>query len=408
MPYFDQEWISDLLSKTDIEDIVSEYVSLNNKSGRMWGLCPFHHEKTPSFSVSKDKQIFYCFGCHESGNAISFLMKIDRLTFPEAVERLAERAQIPLPEQANDANYEKNKQRRQKIYEINKKAGLYYYKSLYSTEGQTALAYLNKRGLDDKTIKKFGLGYAKTEWDDLLKYLLSQGYSKKQINEAGLCIIKNENAYDNFRNRIIFPIFNVFGDVIGFGGRVMDDSMPKYLNTSDTFAFNKRRNVYALNFIRAIKKIQSVVLVEGYMDVISLYAKGIFNAVATLGTALTREQAQLIKRYVPMVYIAYDGDSAGQNAALKAIDILEVVGLKVKIIVFTEGLDPDEYIKKNGYTAFVQSAKGAIDAVTFKLNRLKDTIDLSQYEGKSEYAVKACDIIRELKTQLNESTIYNV
>ncbi len=400
MAYYDQDWINGLLAKIDIEDIVSDYVSLQNKSGRMWGLCPFHHEKTPSFSVSKDKQIFYCFGCHEGGNVISFLMKIDKLTFPEAIERLAERAGIPLPENTSDADYEKNKQRRLKIYEINKKAGQFYYQNLTGENGKHALDYLKSRGLDDKTIKKFGLGYASDEWDSLLNHLTEQGYKKAQINEAGLCLIKNEHAYDNFRNRIMFPIFNVFGDVIGFGGRVMDDSTPKYLNTSDTFAFNKRRNVYALNFVKAIKRIQSVVLVEGYMDVISLYAKGIYNAVATLGTALTKEQALLIKRYVPLVYIAYDGDAAGQKATLKAIEILESVGLKAKVIVFSEGVDPDEYIKTNGYNAFVAQAKHALDAVNYRLDRLKEGHDLSAYEGKSAYVVGACEIIKSLQNPI--------
>ena len=400
MAYYDQDWINELLAKVDIEDVVSDYVNLQSKSGRMWGLCPFHHEKTPSFSVTKDKQIFYCFGCHEGGNVISFIMKMDKLTFPEAIERLAERAGIPLPENTQDVDYEKKKQRRLKIYEINKKAGQFYYQQLNGEKGKAGLNYLKSRGLDDKTIKKFGLGFAPDEWDGLLNHLTAQGYTKPQINEAGLCIIKNEHAYDNFRNRIMFPIFNIFGDVIGFGGRVMDDSTPKYLNTSDTAAFNKRRNVYALNFVKAIKRIQSVVLVEGYMDVISLYAKGIYNAVATLGTALTKEQAQLIKRYVPLVYIAYDGDAAGQKATLKAIEILESVGLKAKVIVFSEGLDPDEYIRANGYQAFVAQAKNALDAVNYKLDRLKDGHDLTAYEGKSAYVVGACDIIRSLSNPI--------
>jgi DNA primase len=402
MAYYDREWINELIAKVDIEDVISDYVTLQNKSGRLWGLCPFHSEKTPSFSVQKDKQIYYCFGCHESGNAISFVMKIDKLTFPETIERLAQRVSLPLPKNTSDKNYEENKKRREKIYEINKKAGLFYYKNLYEEDGKEALDYLYKRELNDKTIKKFGVGYAKDSWDSLLNFLKAEGYSAPQIKDAGLCSIKNENIYDSFRNRVMFPIFNIFGDVIGFGGRVLDDSMPKYLNTSDTFAFNKRKNVYSLNFVKSIKRIQSVVLVEGYMDVISLYSKGIFNSVATLGTALTKEQALLIKRYVPRVYIAYDGDKAGQNATLKAIDILENTDLSAKVIKFNEGFDPDEFIKSKGYNAFVDKAKNAIDSVNFKIDKLSEEYDLNKQEDKAKYIVEATIILRKLKNPIEQ------
>ena len=401
MAFFDQDFINELLAKTDIVSVVSDYVPLQSKSGRMWGLCPFHSEKTPSFSVTKEKQIFYCFGCHEGGNAISFLMKMDKLSFPEAVERLAERAGMPMPEQkSGSADYEKNKQKQRRIYEINKLAAHYFYDRLNSEAGISALAYLKKRGLSTKTITKFGLGYAPETWDDLLLHLKAKGCKIDEVSEAGLCTVKNGKAYDAFRNRVIFPIINIFGEVIGFGGRVMDDASPKYLNTSDTPAFNKRRNVYALNFVKAIKKIQSVVLVEGYMDVISLYERGVVNAVATLGTALTREQAQLIKRYVPLVYVAYDGDSAGQKATEKALDILESVGLSARVIIFTEGMDPDEYIKAFGYAEFVKQAKAAKEATAFRLDRLKQGFNLSVFEDKAKYVVEGTKTLLRLKNPI--------
>jgi len=400
MAYFERDWINELLAKVDIEDVISDYVTLQNKSGRLWGLCPFHSEKTPSFSVSKDKQIFYCFGCHESGNAISFVMKIDKLTFPETIERLADRVSMPLPKTSSSEDYEKNKKRREKIYEINKTAGMYYYNNLFEGEGKKAFEYLTSRGLDEKTIKKFGVGFAGEAWDGLLNHLKEKGYKVPQIKDAGLCSIRNENVFDSFRSRVMFPIFNITGSVIGFGGRVLDDSNPKYLNTSDTFAFNKRKNVYGLNFVKSIKRVQSVVLVEGYMDVISLYSKGIFNAVATLGTALTKEQAQLIKRYVPLVYIAYDGDDAGQKAALKAIDVLESAGLNARIIDFDEGLDPDDFINSRGYAAFVQRAKEAKDSISFKLDKLVEEYDLNKHDDKAKYIVKATDILRSLKNPI--------
>ncbi|MEX1308108.1 MAG: DNA primase [Eubacteriales bacterium] len=401
MAFFEQDFINELLAKTDIESVISDYVTLQNKSGRLWGLCPFHGEKTPSFSVTKEKQIFYCFGCHEGGNAISFLMKIDKLTFPEAVERLAERAGMPLPEQkTNNADYEKNKQRKQRIYEINRLAAHYFYDLLNGDKGKKAKAYLEKRGLSSKTITKFGLGYAAETWDDLLLHLQAKGCKIDEVKEAGLCSVKNGKAFDTFRARVVFPIINIFGEVIGFGGRVMDDSSPKYLNTSDTLAFNKRRNVYSLNFVKAIKKIQSVVLVEGYMDVISLYERGVVNAVATLGTALTREQAQLIKRYVPLVYVAYDGDNAGQKATEKALDIVESVGLKAKVIAFTEGMDPDEYIKTFGYAEFVKQAKSAKEATDFRLDRIKRGFDLSSFEDKATYIVQGTKVLKKLKNPI--------
>ncbi len=402
MAYFDQDFINELLARTDIESVVSDYVTLQNKSGRLWGLCPFHSEKTPSFSVTKDKQIYYCFGCHEGGNAIGFLMKMDKLTFPEAVERLAERANLPLPEQkSTDADFEKSKKLKQRIYEINKLAAHFFYDNLNSEKGEKARKYIEKRGLSAKTVTKFGMGYASESWDELLLHLKSKGCKIDEVREAGLCTVKNGKAFDAFRNRVMFPIINIFGDVIGFGGRVMDDSTPKYLNTSDTPAFNKRRNVYALNFVKSIKKIQSLVLVEGYMDVISLYERGVVNAVATLGTALTREQAQLMKRYVPLVYVAYDGDSAGQNATDKALDILESVGLSAKVIQFTEGMDPDEYIKAFGYAAFVKQAKGAQDATAFRLSRIRAGYHLASFEDKAKYIVEGTRAILKLKNPID-------
>jgi DNA primase len=400
MAFFEREWINELLAKVDIADVIADYVTLINKSGKLWACCPFHGEKTPSFSVSKEKQFYYCFGCHESGNVIGFVMKMDNLTFPEAVEKLASKVSMPIPETKGNKNYQADKARLAKIYEINKKAGMYFYINLNDKVGKDTLQYAEKRGLDEHTIKKFGLGYSLDSWNGLLNYLKKSGYDAKEIKDAGLCSVKNDKVFDVFRNRIMFPIFNMYGDVIGFGGRIMDDSVPKYLNTSDTFAFNKRKNVYGLNFVKKIKGLQSVVLVEGYMDVISLYAKGIYNAVATLGTALTKEQAILIKRFVPLVYIAYDGDKAGMKATLKAIDILDSVGLDCKVIPFEDGLDPDEYIQKNGYNAFVSAAKDALTSVQYKLNRLVENFDLDDYAGKAKYIVAAALILKKLQNPI--------
>ena len=400
MARFSDTWLSELYAKNDIVDVISGYTTLNERGGRHWGLCPFHNEKTPSFSVSRDKQLYYCFGCKQGGNVAHFIMKTENVTFVEAVEILARRAHMEMPQALEDKDYKESKQKRQKIAEMNKLAARFYYDTLHGPKGARALAYLKKRGIEDSIIKRFGIGYAPDEWDSVLNMLKQKGYSQSQINESGLVKVSNNNMYDAFRNRVMFPIINIFGDVIAFGGRVLDDTVPKYLNTRETLLFNKRRNLYGIDLVRKMRNIKSVVIVEGYMDVVSLQAHGVKAVVASLGTALTKEQAMLLKKYTDDVYIAYDGDQAGQIATMKAIDILSAQRLSVKVIRFEEGIDPDEYIKTNGLHAFAKKVKAASTAIGYKLDMKKHAFDMETDDGKEGYAIAAAKIIASIESPI--------
>lgn len=397
---FGDVWLSELYHKNDIVDVISDYVTLNERGGRFWGLCPFHHEKTPSFSVNRDQQFYYCFGCKQGGNVANFVMKSENLTFPEAVELLARRSGMPVPKMLDGVRYREAKERKKLIAEMHKIAARFYHDMLVSPAGSGAFAYLKRRGIGEDVVKRFGLGYAPDSWDAVSSLLADNGYGPAVISESGLVTEKNGKAFDTFRNRVMYPIVNVFGEVIAFGGRVLDDSTPKYLNTRDTALFNKRRNLYGIDLLRRQKSIKSAVIVEGYMDVVSMYAHGVKAVVASLGTALTKEQAILLKRYTSDVFIAYDGDEAGELATAKAMGILEAEGLKVRVIRFDEGLDPDDFIRKYGLAGFAKKVKTAPSALQYRLEMKKREFLLDTEDGREGYAIAAAKVIAEIDSPI--------
>jgi DNA primase len=397
---FSDVWLSELYTKSDIVDVISEYTTLTERGGRYWGLCPFHHEKTPSFSVNQEKQLYYCFGCKQGGNVANFIMKIENLTFGEAAELLARRCGLPMPQMIDDKQYRQIKEKKQQIAAMHKLAARFYHETLMAPEGKTALGYLKKRGIGEDAIKRFGLGYAPDRWESVASLLAQNGYSAALINESGLVTAKNDKVFDTFRNRVMFPIINVFGEVIAFGGRVLDDSTPKYLNTRETALFNKRRNLYGIDLLRRQRSIKSAVIVEGYMDVVSMYAHGVKSVVASLGTALTKEQAILMKRYTNDVFIAYDGDEAGEIATQKAMDILETEGLSVRVIRFDEGLDPDDFIRRYGLAGFAKKVKVAPSAMGYRLEIKKREFLLDTEDGREGYAIEAAKIIARIDSPI--------
>lgn len=402
MARFTDDWLSELYAKNDIVDVVSEYTTLAERGGRYWGLCPFHSEKTPSFSVSRDKQLYYCFGCKVGGNATNFVMKTENVTFPEAVERLAKRANMEMQQVLQDKQYKRITQKKKKIVSMNKIAAQAYFDTLHAPAGKHALEYLQKRGIDEKSIKRFGLGFAPDDWSTITDLLKKEGFKDEDIKDSGLVSVKNDNMFDTFRNRVMFPIINTFGDVIAFGGRVMDDSTPKYLNTKETVAFNKRRNLYGIDLIRKMKNIKGVVVVEGYMDVVSLCAHGVKAAVASLGTAFTRQQAILLKRYTGDVFLAYDGDSAGRIATMKALDILSGEGLNIRVVQFEEGEDPDDFIRKKELAGFAKKVKHSLTAIGYKLDVIKREFDMKTEDGREGYAIAAAKIIAAIDSPIKQ------
>ncbi len=396
MAYFADEWIHELLSRINIADLVGEYVTLQNKGGRLWACCPFHNEKTPSFTVNPDKGFFHCFGCGKGGNAIHFVMEQDKLTFPEACAYLAEKVDLAVPENTDNRQYEARKAARKKNCEMNKAAALYFHKLLYSPAGSAALEYLKGRGINDRIVKTFGLGFSGNDWDGLMKLLEKNGFTKQEMSAGGLIKINEGKSYDLFRNRVMMPIINTFGDVIGFGGRVMDDGMPKYLNSPETAAFSKSRNLYNLNIVRRQKDVRSLVLVEGYMDVIALYMHGVQNCVATLGTALTQDQARLIKRYVSSVYISYDGDEAGKKATLRALSVLSQEGIESRVISIPGGQDPDDFLKKYGKEGYVKLMKAAKPELDYRFDVAAAPYDLSDGYQKERYTKDCIAILKSI------------
>ena len=392
-------WLDELRSRVSIEDVIGQSVTLRKKGKYLWACCPFHNEKTPSFKVDSESQMYYCFGCHKGGNVISFLMEHDRLEFMEAVEELAERAHMRMPDRIETtASDDYLKQQREKIYLANLHAARFFHAMIWTSEGAEALKYLYSRGLNDSDIKRFGLGAAPKSHDALYKSLEEAGFSDEIIEKAWLGGHKDNRKYDMFRNRVIFPILNPQGRVLGFGGRIMGDGNPKYLNTSDTPVFNKRNGLYALNFAKKEQGLKRLILVEGYMDTVALLKYGIPGAVASLGTALTEEQARLMKRYVSEVWVSYDGDSAGQKAALRALDILESAGLNAKVIAYPQKMDPDEYLKAKGKEAWTNLRK--LDPIEYKLIRARDDLDIAVQEDRTQYTIRACEILKSAKTAI--------
>lgn len=394
--FIPDEIIEEIRTSIDIVDVISEYVTLKKGGRNYFGLCPFHNEKSPSFSVSQEKQIYHCFGCSEGGNAISFIMKVENITFTEAIEILAKRARIELPEADISDDLKKKNNLKEKIYELNVEAARFYHQNLVSPAGKYAEEYLVKRGLNQNTIKKFGLGYSLDQWDSLNKYLLSKGFSQDLIIKAGLAKkSKGNSIFDVFRDRIIFPIIDVKGKVIGFGGRTTKDAMPKYLNSAETLVFNKSRNLYCLNIAKNSND-RKIIIVEGYMDAISLYQFGINNAVASLGTALTENQAKLMSKYCDEVIIAYDSDTAGQAATIRGMEILNDAGLNVKILQMPEGKDPDEYIRKFGVEKFKGLINNSKTFIQFKMDMLRAQININSLDGKITFLNKMSEILSKI------------
>lgn len=401
MAYYSDELIEEVRSRNDIVDVISGYVRLTKKGSTYFGLCPFHNEKTGSFSVSPNKQMYYCFGCGAGGNVFTFLMQYENFSFPEAMEALAERAGIELPKQEMSAQAKKEADKRQILLEINKAAGKYYYMLLRSEHGKQAYEYFKKRELSDATMQKFGLGYSDKYSDDLYRYLRKLGYDDAILKESGLVSIDEvRGGHDKFWNRAMFPIMDVHNKVIGFGGRVMGDGEPKYLNSPETKVFDKSRNLYALNFARQTKKPQ-MLLCEGYMDVIALHQAGFDNAVASLGTAFTSGHASLLKRYTKEVYLTFDSDGAGIKAALRAIPILKEVGLTAKVINMKPYKDPDEFIKALGAEEYQKRIDAAENSFMFEIRILEQKYDMKDPEGKTafqtEVAKKLLDFTAELE-----------
>ncbi len=388
-------WLDELRDRLNIVDIVSDHVALKQKGRRFWGLCPFHHEKTASFSVDPEAQMYYCFGCHEGGNAIHFVMELEHMEFIEAVTALAERAHMPMPDRTDRAPDAPSKALKERLHLANQAAARYYHSTLFAPSGAAVLSYLHKRGLDDADIRRFGLGASPDAWTDLTEELQKQGFSEEELIKAGLTGRKEHRAYDMFRGRVMFPIIDAQGHVLGFGGRAMGDATPKYLNTSDTPVFNKRQGLYAMNMVRKEGRLDKLILVEGYMDVVSLRKAGVPGVVATLGTALTEEQARLIKRYAPEVWVSYDGDAAGQKAILRALDIFDALEMKARVLVFPDGMDPDDYVKMYGFEGFNRLKPE--DPISYRMSRIKESFDMSDQQGRTEYAIACCAMLKNVR-----------
>ncbi len=401
--YYPEELIEEVRTKNDIVDVISGYVRIQKKGSNYFGLCPFHNEKSPSFSVSQSKQIFYCFGCGAGGNVITFLMEYENATFQEAVKILADRAGINLPEMEYNEEARQKESRRARLLEINKEAARYYYYMLRDSRGRTGYQYLSGRSLTDETMKKFGLGFADGSSSDLTAYLRARGYPDELLQESGLLAFdEKRGVHDKFWNRVMFPIQDGNHRVIGFGGRVMGDAKPKYLNSPETMIFDKSRNLYGLNFARTSRK-GNIILCEGYMDVIAMHQAGFTQAVASLGTAFTTGQASLLRRYTEDVLLAYDSDGAGVNAAMRAIGILKESGLRGRVIDMKPYKDPDEFMKNLGAEAFEERISQAQNSFFFELSILERDYQMEDPESRTnfhrEIAKKLCGFEEEVERE---------
>lgn len=383
--YYSDDVIEEVRTRNDIVDVVSGYVKLQRKGSSYFGLCPFHNEKSPSFSVSPSKQMYYCFGCGAGGNVFTFLMEYENFTFPEAVKALADRAGMELPEAEYSEEAKQQRDLKTAVLEVNKMAAKYYYCLLRAPQGAKAMEYLKKRELSGETMRRFGLGYASQYSDELYRYLKQQGISDALLKESGLMTVnERQGIYDKFWNRVMFPIMDVNGKVIGFGGRVMGDAKPKYLNSPETIVFDKSRNLYGLHIARTSRK-KYLIVCEGYMDVISLHQAGFTNAVASLGTALTSQHASILKRYTDEVILTYDSDEAGIKAALRAIPLLKTAGIATKVLHMEPYKDPDEFIKALGMEAFQDRIDHAQNSFMFELSVLEKSYDMKDPESKTRF-----------------------
>ena len=401
--YYPEEVIEEIRMKNDIVDVVSGYVKLQKKGSSYFGLCPFHNEKSPSFSVSPGKQIYYCFGCGAGGNVISFVMQYENYTFQEAVKFLAKKAGIQLPEAEYSEETRKKENKRARLLQVNKEAATYFFHQLRSENGRAGWQYLKKRELSDETIRKFGLGFANMTSNDLVKFLKSKGYEDEVIRDAGLATFDEKfGLHDKFWNRVMFPIQDINHRVIGFGGRVMGDGKPKYLNSPETPVFDKSRNLYGLNIARTARKNQ-IILCEGYMDVITMHQAGFSQAVASLGTAFTEGQASLLKRYTDEVILSYDSDGAGVTAALRAISILKEAGMTGRVLNLEPYKDPDEFIKNCGQEAFQKRLDGAENTFFFEIRMLQKDYNMQDPESKTKFyreiARKLCGFSEEVERE---------
>lgn len=397
--------IEEIRSSNDIVDIISTYINLKKQGSSYFGLCPFHSEKSPSFSVSRDKQMYYCFGCGAGGNVYTFLMEYENYTFPEALRELAKRAGITVEEAEQSPEAKRAADYRSTLLEMNKTAAGYFYYLLRTDKGKKAYDYLINRGITDDIIKKFGLGYADIYNNDLYQYLKKKGYSDLQLKDSGLVEIDEvRGGYDKFWNRVMFPIMDVNNKAIGFGGRVMGEGKPKYLNSKETAVFDKSRTLYGLNFARTSRK-KNIIICEGYMDVIAMHQAGFQNAVASLGTAFTSQQAMLLKRYTSEVILAYDSDEAGTKAALRAIPILKDVGISVRVLKINPYKDPDEFIKANGTEAFQERLDQAVGSFMFEIEVLSREFNQNDPESKTKFQHEAASKLASIE-EILERTNY--
>ncbi len=397
---FPPSFIDELVARNPIEDVVGQYVSLKRSGSNLFGLCPFHGEKTASFSVAPDKGIYYCFGCHKGGGAINFMMELEGLSYPDAVRSLAKRAGMEVPE---DEQYQSRYRQQERLWALHKEAARFFHTQLYAPTGKAALEYALGRGMSKGILTTFGVGYAPDSWDSMVKAMQAKGYTQQELIDSGLVTVsrKNGNIFDRFRDRLMFPIIDVRGNVIGFGGRALknDKDVAKYLNSPETLIFNKRKNLFGLNLAKKSKE-NSLLLVEGNIDVVALHQYGFDNAVASLGTALTEEQAALMTRYAEQIILLYDADQAGQNATARAIPILEKAGLQVKVLKMRDAKDPDEFLKKFGPDKFRILLEESSNRVEYQLSAIRRKYDLGQDEQKIRYVQEAAELICTLDSSI--------
>ena len=395
---FPPSFLDKLIARNPIEDVVGQYVSLKRSGANMFGLCPFHGEKTASFSVSPDKGIYYCFGCHKGGGAVNFMMEVEGLSYPDAVRALAKRVGMQVPE---DEQYQSRYRQQERLWALHKEAARFFHSQLYAPVGKEALDYAFGRGMTKGILTTFGVGYAPNSWDSLVKAMRAKGYTDEELKESGLVSVsqKNGNIFDRFRDRLMFPIIDVRGNVIGFGGRIIkkDSDAAKYLNSPETLIFNKRKNLFGLNLAKKSKQ-GYLILVEGNIDVVALHQYGFDNAIASLGTSLTEEQAALMTRYAEQVVLIYDGDKAGQNATQRAIPILEKAGLQVKVLQIKDAKDPDEFLKKFGADRFKLLLEESSNRVEYQLSAIRRKYDLREDDQRVKYIAEIAEFLSTLSS----------
>lgn len=400
---FPASFVDELVARNPIEEVVGQYVSLKRSGGNLFGLCPFHGEKTASFSVAPDKGIYYCFGCHKGGSAINFMMEIEGLSYPDAVRALAKRAGMSVPE---DEQYQSRYREQERLWALMKEAGRFFHEQLYTPQGELCRDYIARRGLTKSSVVQFGMGHAPDSWNALTDAMRAKGYTDRELKAADLVGEKNGRVYDRFRNRLMFPIIDVRGNVVGFGGRVLDKSEPKYLNSNETLIFNKRKNLFGLNLAKKTKQ-PNMILVEGNIDVVTLHQFGFDNAVASLGTSLTDDQVTLLSRYTEEVILTYDGDEAGQRAAKRAIPMLEKAGIKVRVLQVKDAKDPDEFLQKFGADKFRLLLEDSANRVEYQLNAIRKKYDLRVDDQKISYVHESAELICTLDSSVKREVYGN-